>query len=329
MRIGYALLLIALAPISSYASGTGERNAAGGKAPVIAYVPAVKNPFYKLMEKGIRAQAKTLGLKIIVAEYPETLDPELQITILQATFRKGGIDGLLIAPASTEALKAPLRALYDQGVDIVTLNTYIGDGDYSKSGTDYGFPLAHVRSDDESGGRQTAQRLARVLGGSGKVFCEASSADDPRIAARVAGYTKGIAEYPGITLVDVAWCGEIEYKAEQQVRAAIRKDPDIVGIFCPDEYSARGTIRAVVASGLTGAVKICLWDADAENIGFLKKGNADLVLAQKPAEMGAAGLAALYDRKVKNAAVSKIIATAFEFITIDTVNDRATRPLMY
>ena len=36
-------------------------------------------------------------------------------------------------------------------------------------------------------------------------------------------------------------------------------------------------------AGLSGAVKMCLWDATLTNIDSLKKGNADLVLAQKPA----------------------------------------------
>ena len=100
------------------------------------------------MEKGIRAAAAKAGVDLTVAEYPKAWGPENQIPILQATYAAGKFDLLLIAPTSTDALKAPLKAIYDKGIEIITVDTYIGDGDYSKAGTDYGFPLSYIGSDN-------------------------------------------------------------------------------------------------------------------------------------------------------------------------------------
>ena len=88
----------------------------------------------------------------------------------------------------------------------------------------------------------------------------------------------------------------MERMGQEQTLAALQKNKDIVGIFGTNVFSAQGSYQAVVNAGLTGAVKIASWDATKELIGALKKGQVDLVLAQKPAEMGALTRAALSNK---------------------------------
>ncbi len=185
-----------------------------------------------------------------------------------------------------DALKAPLKAIYDKGTEIITVDTYIGDGDYSKAGTDYGFPLSYIGSDNYLGGKQMAEQLAKMVGEKGKVYCQATNPDTSSVVDRVKGFTAGVAEYPNMLLAGVEWCLDVQQKAQEQTLAALQINKDIVGIFGLNVFSAQGASQAVVNAGLSGAVKMCLWDATLTNIDSLKKGNADLVLAQKPAEMG-------------------------------------------
>jgi ribose transport system substrate-binding protein len=95
-------------------------------------------------------------------------------------------------------------------------------------------------------------------------------------------------------------------------------------------YSAQGSYQAVVNAGLTGAIKIASWDATQELIGALKKGQVDLVLAQKPAEMGSLGVEwavkYLKDNSVK---VPKKVIPGFEFFTKANVNDPAMAQYIY
>ena len=130
--------------------------------PKILFMPGVADPFYFTMEKGIKAKAAALGAELTVAEYPKAWGPENQIPILQATAAKQKFDLLLIAPTSTDALKGPLKALYDKGTEIITVDTFIGDGDYSKP-SDYSFPLSYIGSDNELGGQQMAENLAKMV----------------------------------------------------------------------------------------------------------------------------------------------------------------------
>ena len=299
-------------------------------APKILFMPGVADPFYFTMEKGIKAKAAELGAELTVAEYPKAWGPENQIPILQAAVAAKKFDLLLIAPTSTDALKAPLKAIYDKGVEIITVDTFIGDGDYTKK-SDYSFPLSYIGSDNELGGKQMALELAKLVGGKGKkVFVEATNPDASSVQGRVKGFKKG-AEEKGLKLVGVEWCQDVQQKAQEQTLAALQKDKDIVGIFGTNVFSAQGSYQAVVNAGLTGAVKIASWDATQELIGALKKGQVDLVLAQKPAEMGALAVewGVKYLKDKKGVKVPKKVIPGFQFFTKGNVDDPKMQQYIY
>lgn len=321
MRKSLVAVLMTLA-----AGSPGLANA----APKILFMPGVADPFYFTMEKGIKAKAAEVGADLTVAEYPKAWGPENQIPILQAAVAAQKYDLLLIAPTSTDALKAPLKAIYDKGVEIITVDTFIGDGDYSKK-SDYSFPLSYIGSDNELGGKQMAEHLAKLVGGKGKkVFVEATNPDVSSVAGRVKGFKAGAAA-AGLQVVGVEWCQDVQQKAQEQTLAALQKDKDIAGIFGTNVFSAQGSYQAVVNAGLTGAVKIASWDATQELIGALKKGQVDLVLAQKPADMGSLavdwGVKYLKDRK--GVKVPKKVIPGFEFFTKANVDDPKMQQYIY
>ncbi|HET7838439.1 MAG TPA: ABC transporter substrate-binding protein [Rectinemataceae bacterium] len=296
----------------------------------VLFMPGVADPFYFTMEKGIRAAADKAGVDLTVAEYPKAWGPENQIPILQATIASGKFDLLLIAPTSNEALKAPLKAIYNSGTEIITVDTFLGDGDYSKP-SDYNFPLSYIGSDNELGGKQMAEHLANLVGKKGKVYVQATNPDASSVQGRVKGFQAGVAEFPNMKLVGVEWCLDVQQKAQEQTLAALQKDKDIVGIFGLNVFSAQGATQADINAGLSGAVKMCLWDATLDNIANLKKGNADLVLAQKPGEMGALGIewGVKYLKDKKNVKVPKKVIPGFEFFTRENVNSPAMQPFIY
>jgi len=306
--------------------------AVGGFAqtkPTILFVPGVVDPFYTTMEKGIRAKAAELGANLIVSEYPKSWGPESQIPILQAAAAKGKIDLIIIPPTANQALIAPLKALYDKGIEIITVDTFLGDGDYSKK-SNFSFPLAYIGSDNQLGGKQVAEHMAALVGNKGKVFVQATNPDASSVKDRVIGFTAGVKEFPGMTLVGVEWSQDVQQKAQEQTLAALQKNKDIVGIFGVNVFSAQGANQAVVNAGLSGAVKIASWDATTDNIAALKKGVVDLVLAQKPAEMGSLavewGMKYLKDKKTQ---VPKKVIPGFEFFTKANVDDPAMQQYIY
>ncbi|GAK51987.1 ABC transporter substrate binding protein (Ribose) [Candidatus Moduliflexus flocculans] len=293
-----------------------------------AFVPGVADPFYYAMERGARQMAEALGITFIVSDYPATWGPRTQISVLDTLAAREKIDAILIAPTSVDALTAPLKAFATRGIPIITVDTFLGDGDYSKS-ADYAFPLSYIGTDNELGGKKIAENLARLLGESGKVYVNTTNADVSSVEGRVKGFLAGIAEFPNMEVVKVDYCLDVQDVARAQTLHALQTNPDIVGVFGTNVFSAQGAYQAVVETGLTGAVKIAAWDATPDLIGALRDGHVDLVLAQKPAEMGALAVEWAHKYITHQAPVPKKIISGFEFFTLDNVNEPAMQQFVY
>jgi len=294
----------------------------------ILYVPGIEDPFMRMLGKGAKAKAEELGVKFLESEYAKSWGPEVQVPILEAATAAGGIDLIICVPTSTDALIAPLKKLYDQGIAIITADCFLGDGDYSKE-SNYSFPLAYVGTDNKLGGVTVAEKMAAMLGEKGKVFIQNTNPDTSSVVARGKGFTEGIAKYPNMTLVGEEWCLDVQQKAQEQTTAVLQKNKDLAGVFGVNLFSAQGAYQAVVNAGLTGAVKIASWDATVDLINALKDGKVDLVLAQKPFEVGQLSVEAGYNYLKDGTEPEKRIVPGFEFFTKDNVDDPNMQQFIY
>jgi ribose transport system substrate-binding protein len=319
-----ALIALSVAPV--FANGADD--SAKDDGVTMMFMPGVADPFYYMMEKGIQAKADELGVNLIVAEFPKSWGPEAQVPILEATAAQGGIDVILIAPTSVDALVAPLKKLYDQGIEIITVDTFLGNGDYDTA-SEFSFPLSYIGSDNEKGGREIAEVLSNLIGESGKVYVNTTNPDVSSVAGRVRGFEEGIKAYPNVDLVGIDFNLDVQQTATAQTLAALQKDPDIAGIFATNVFSSQGAYQAIVNAGLTGAVKIATWDATVDMIAALKKGQVDLVLAQKPYEIGSLAVEWGYKFITDGAEVPKKVIPGFEFFTQANVDDPAMDEFIY
>jgi ribose transport system substrate-binding protein len=74
--------------------------------------------------------------------------------------------------------------------------------------------------------------------------------------------------------------------AAQQTTALLQRSPDLSGIFGANLFSAEGAAQAVKNANLSGVVQVANFDAPEQAIADLRAGSVDLVIAQRPAEMG-------------------------------------------
>jgi len=294
----------------------------------IAFMPGIADPFYFTMEKGAKAKADELGVELIVGEYPKAWGPEYQVPILKALVARGDIDLLFTAPTSTEALIPVLKEIYDSGIPIITVDTYLGDGDYSKP-SNYDFPLSYIGTDNFLGGQVVAGQLAVMLGGKGKVFLENTNPDTSSVINRELGFRAGIGIFPDMELVGVEYCLDVQETAVAQVSAALQKNSDLGGVFGVNVFSAQGAYQAVVNAGLEGAVKIASWDATEILIEALKRKELDLVLAQMPGEMGSLCVEWGFKYLTEGAELPKKVIPGFFVFTQENVNDPDAQKYIY
>lgn len=330
LLVFFSVVLLAAGGTSAFANGQAQQPATSTAKKQLNFVfmPGVVDPFYYTMQRGAEQAAKKYGVNLIVGEYPKSWGPSQQVPILQATVARGNIDLVFIAPTATDALIAPLKKLYDSGIEIITVDTYLGNGDYSKP-SNFSFPLSYIGSDNVAGGKVMAEDLAKLINDKGEVYINSTNPNVSSVNGRVIGFKQGIKQYPNIKLVGVDYNLDVQQKATEQTSAILQKYPHLAGIFGTNLYSAQGAYHAVVNAGLTGAVKIASWDASQDLINALKKGQISMTLAQEPARMGYLAVEWGYKYFTQHATPPKRIATGFKLFTQQNVNDPSMQQYIY
>ena len=107
---------------------------------------------------------------------------------------------------------------------MVTADTYLGDGDYSKA-SDYSFPLAYIGTDNELGGYEVGKHLAKLIGKTGKVYMNTTNPDVSSVIGRGDGFLRAMKEFPNIKLVGIDYCLDVQQTASGRPRRCCRRTP--------------------------------------------------------------------------------------------------------
>ena len=278
----------------------------------------MQDPFYFTMQRGAEQAAADLGVEL-VTQIPDQWNATVQTPMLDAMVARGDLNFLFLAPVDKEAMIAPLQKANDAGLPLLTVDTFIGDGDYTNGPVT--FPLSFIASDNKLGGVIACEALVQAIGGKGKVYIQNVKPGISSTDAREEGCKEAIAKYPDVTLVGVDYNDDDPSKAQAQVEAMLQKEPDLGGIFGTNVFSAQGAGQVVANKGLSGKVKVVAFDATETAIEMLKASTVDMVIAQKPSDMGylAVEMAVAYLDGVTS--VPKHIPTGYQVITRDNMDD--------
>lgn len=285
----------------------------------IGFLPGVVDPFYQVMQLGVEAAANDLGVEV-VTQVPPTWGVEAQTPILDALIARGDLDYIITAPVEKDQMVAPLQSAIDAGIKVITVDTFLGDGDYASGPVT--FPIAYIGSDNVEGGRISARGLAEAIGGEGVVYINSTNPNVSSVEGREQGFAEVMAsEFPNIKVIGPDYNLDDLNKAQQQTSAVIEQNPDLKGVFGTNVFSAQGAGTAVQNAGLGGAVQVVAYDATKDAIELMNNGVVSLVLAQKPYDMGymAVQFAAADAQGVTS--LPKRVETGFAIIDKDNVDD--------
>ncbi len=278
------------------------------------------------MQRGAQAAADRFGAELVV-QIPDQWNATVQTPMLDAMVARGDLNFLFLAPVDKEAMIAPLQKASDTGLPILTVDTFIGDGDYTNGPVT--FPLSFIASDNKLGGVIACDALIEAIGGKGKIYIQNVKPGISSTDAREEGCKEAVANHPDVTLVGVDYNDDDPSKAQAQVEAMLQKEPDLAGIFGTNVFSAQGAGQVVANKGLSGKVKVVAFDATETAIEMLKATTVDMVIAQKPGDMGylAVLMAMAYLNNVTSVPVH--IPTGYALITRDNMNDPAVMKFFY
>ena len=320
-------LLAGLGGSAAAILATGSRTKAAGKRYSIALVPGLTtDAFYITMHRGAAAAASALGVDLVFQGAP-TFNPVSQVPVLEAVVARHP-DALLIAPTDKTQLIRPLRAAFDAGVPVITVDTFIGGGQYQTGSGDADFPLSYIASNNTTGGEIAARALAHSIGDKGKVYVSNIEAGVSTTDQREAGFKAEMARHPNITVLPTEFNDDDANKAASQAQSVLSRHTDLAGIFGTNLFSAIGAGNGVQQSGAAGKVKVVAFDAPLSIVGNLKSGLVDIAIAQHPAEIGWFAVASAYAH-LTGQSIPPAIATGFTIIDKKNVDDPAIKRFLY
>jgi ribose transport system substrate-binding protein len=269
------------------ASPAPAASGAGGGDLTIAVIPkGTTHSFWKAVEAGAQEAGKELGVKIVWKGPLKENDRAQQIGIVQQ-FVSDKVSGIVLAPLDDTALVKPVQSAAQAKIPVVIFDSALK----GEQGKDF---ASFVATDNRKGGQLGGERLAKLLGGKGKVVLLRYQVGSASTMEREAGFLEAIQKNPGIELiVDNRYAGATVGEAKNAAMNLVDKLKQADGVFCPNESSTAGMLLALRQNGLAGKVKFVGFDSSESLLDGLNKGEINALVVQNPKKMGYEGVKTL------------------------------------
>lgn len=298
------------------ASGTtGNTGAAGGTTDgakkkdfkIVMIAKSQSNPVFTSAKKGAEDAAAQLGkdngMNITVDwRTPNDEDAQIQAQRVEAAVNDGA-DAILISCSDAAKLNNAINSAVDKGVPVMTFDS---DAPDSKRFAFYG-------ADDAAAGAQVMDELGAVTGGKGNYAILAGTATAPNLQKRVKGAKdEAAAKFPNMKFVDTFYHKETPQDAAAEVKRAMNANPQI---DCWAMIGGWPLFTTALLDLDPNKVKIVSVDALPEELSYVDKGIAPVLLAQPVYDWGHKSVEIIVDKLILKKDVPTI--NKMELVKVD------------
>lgn len=328
IRVAFsALAALSLMLTAGCSGGSGDAEPAkgdDGKKLRIAVIPkGTTHEFWKAIHAGADAAAQELGVEIIWRGPLKEDNKDEQIKIVE-DFVNQKVDGIVLAPLDDTAMRMPVEDASKAGVPVVIIDSDVKSESY----------ISFVATDNTKGGYMGGKRLAGLLGERGRVVMLRYQEGSASTMNREQGFLDAMKESSGIEIVSADQHGgattESAFSASQNLLNPLKKADgslSIDGIFCPNESTTFGMLRALQDAGLAGKVKFVGFDSSPKLVDALKANQIQGLVLQDPYKMGYEGVKTLV-ASLKGGRVDKRIDTGVNLITPENMEEEGMKKLL-
>ncbi len=198
--------------------------------------------------------------------------------------------------------------------------------DSGLEGEDY---ISFVATDNYKGGVLAAQKMGELLQGKGEIFLIRYQEGSASTMKREKGFRDTITtEFPDVSLlVQDQYAGSTTETAYQMAENLLGRFPEVDGIFCPNESSTFGTLRALQESGLVAKVKFVGFDSSPKLVQALREGHIQALILQDPMKIGYLGVKQMVFY-LKGQEIEKRIDTGVYIATRENMDDPEIKSLL-
>jgi ribose transport system substrate-binding protein len=288
------------------------------KQKVIAVVPKGQGHiFWQTVHAGANAAGEKFGVKVLWNGPASEIEISKQINILE-DFINRRVDGIVVAPSDQKALVPVIESAVRKGIPVTIFD----------SGAETESYVSFVSTDNYLGGVKAAHRMAEILNKKGNVAIVGVMPGSASTTQRENGFKETLAkDYPQLKIV------AFQYGMSDRARSlAVSEDiltanPNLDGIFGPNESSSIGAAQAVKGRSLTGKVKIVGFDSSPSLTVDLQEGVIDSLIVQNPFAMGFDGVKTICE-KLDGKNPQRRIDTGVTVVTKSSLSDPKIQELI-
>jgi ribose transport system substrate-binding protein len=310
-------VLIILATVLSACSPAAPAAPAGKM-----YIPVIskgfQHQFWQAVKQGSEKAAKDLNVDITF-EGPETeAQVDKQVEMVQTALDKKPA-AICLAALDTKALIPLLEKAKAANIPVVGFD----------SGVDSDIPVTTAATDNIAAAALIADKMAALIGGSGKVAVIAHDQTSRTGIDRVKGFTDQIkAKYPNIQIISTQYGAGDQAKSTDIAKAVITANPDLKGYFGANEGSIIGVLNAVKELKMEGKIAVIGYDSGQQQMDAIRAGTESGAVTQDPIGIGYKCVEAAV-KAVKGEKLPKTIDTGFHYYDKTNIDDPTIAALLY
>jgi ribose transport system substrate-binding protein len=311
-----------LAVVCMFGCDTGSEKNPGEQDALqieIAVIPkGTTHEFWKSIHAGAQQAAIEHGVEILWKGPQKEDDRAQQITVVE-DFISRGVDGIVLAPLDDRALMRPVRDATREKIPVVIIDSALQGKDY----------ISFVATDNYLGGVLAGKRMGELLQGRGNIFMIRYQAGSASTTKREAGFLDTMQqEFPEVHfLVKDQYAGSTTETAYQMAENLLNRFPDVDGIFCPNESSTFGTLRALQEAGKAGKIVFVGFDSSPKLVQGLRDSHIQGLVLQDPVKMGYLGVRQMV-LHLKGQPVENRIDTGVYMVTKENMESPQMRSLL-
>ena len=205
-------------------------------------------------------------------------DVAAQVMLVDRVVSSRRYQGLVIAPTQALSLVSPVRRALSQGIPTVIIDSPLT--------LPAGGNLSYILNDEEESGRLAADRLGKLLNGSGTVALLGIDPDVLGLTTRARSFEQTIAaSYPGIRIVQRRTGSFNLLRERQTAEELLETNPDIDACVALLWTTLDGLFSAIDSIHPQRSIKIIGFDLAGEP-PFEQRANLDCIIQANTKEMG-------------------------------------------
>lgn len=322
-----ATMLVALLAVAFGVSSCNDKKKDGDGKLTIAVIPkSTGGEFWETVEKGARAAAEKLDVKM----YWEGTVTETEIAgqkkIIENMINLE-VKGIALAPLNRKAMAKSIRNAVAAGIPVVAFDSEV-DGDAH---------FSFVATDNKKGGALAGEHMVKLLDGKkGKVVVLRYVQGSGSTEARAEGFIE-VAKKAGLEVLadpnpDQGTIESAKVTASNTLERYVgSKKLNVDGIFAANLYTTLG-MAAVLGDLRKGGIEVNLkfigFDTSPKLIKAVQEGKIDALISQSPKKMGYLAVETLV-KHLRGEKVDKRIDTGVELVTKEKLEtDKEIRELV-